>query len=476
MRRINNIGQAFKGERTMNKAQTARAMLPEDAAAKEEFAYALAIQAYLFAFPLTMLERERKRRVNVTAPVPDEPMAPANQLGHMRNLSTAKGNLPYSPNNDTAYTGILLELRDEPVVLHIPDMGDRFFIVTISDAYMENIPNVMGTRLSGGKGGNILFAGPHWNGTVPEGMILARLPTISGIGVVRTRVYGFDDVPEVNRLQDLMSMTSLSDWDNGKGMGKKAPSAPNMLPRPDYTGDFAYFRTVTDLLTENPPRPEHNDILKTFETIGIKLGQPYNPDLLDEPTRRGVLRAEKVGLDILKWKMKSRGTALPHNWGTLVQGSRYGQDCLCRAELAYSGLVMNDPEDAIYFLNYRDSNGNMMEGGKRYVVHFDKLPPVQSKGFWSLTMYAGEKFQFVDNPIDRYAVGSKTEGLRFNDDGSIDIYVQPTAPEGDNSSNWLPSPTEGQVRMNIRAYMPFPEFLDVETMGTYMPSITPLDD
>ncbi len=455
-----------------------RPISAQDAAAKEEYAYSVAVQAYVFTHPLTMLERERKLRLRLNASNPDEPLAPINQIGHLRRLANAKGRLPYSPNNDTAYSGILLELKDGPVVLHLPTVLDRFWVLTSSDSYTRNMPYVLGTRVSGGQGGEVLYAGPDWKGELPRGMKFIRLPSNTGIALIRTRVDDDADLPKVIEIQNQMSLTALADWDNGRGMGKKVAPIPKLMDRPSYKGDFAYFRTVADLLAENPPAPEHASALKMFELIGLQVGKPFNPEALDEPTRKGVLRAEKVGFDIVKWSTRVRGVQLASNWGTDLFGGQYGYDYLARAELAYSGLVTNDPEDAMYFLSYADGNGKLLEGGKRYRIHFAKgqLPPVNPRGFWSLTMYGGDTFQFVDNPINRFAVGSRTKGLKFNDDGSLDIHIQPESPGADKESNWLPSPKSGSVRLNIRAYYPAPEMLKVENMPKFLPPIQPVTD
>jgi hypothetical protein len=452
----------------------ARPLTESDAAAKEEYAYSVAVQAFLFTLPLRVLERERKIRMENTAPNPDEPVAPINQLAHMRKLASAKGRLAYSPNNDTAYSTALLELKDQPMVLHLPDIEDRFFVLTISDSYMENLPNLAGTRGTHGKGGDILFVGPNWNGIIPKGMKVSRMPSNSGVFIVRTRVDGNDDLAALAKIQDKMSLTALSDWDGGKGAGLKLAPAPKLMVRPNYTGDFAYFRTAADLMAENPPAPDQADTLAQFKEIGLEVGKPFDPTTLDEPTRRGVLRAEKVGMKILIWRTHARGIDLPNGWGTLLNGGHFGHDYLDRAELALSGGWINDKEDAIYFISYSDGTGKLLQGGKKYQVHFDKLPPFNKLGFWSLSLYQGEKYQFFDNPLNRYSLGSRTNGLKFNADGSLDIYIQPESPGPAKESNWLPSPQEGNIRMNLRAYYPQEQFLKVDNMSKYLPPIMPV--
>jgi hypothetical protein len=394
----------------------------------------------------------------------------------LRKLASAKGRLAYSPNNDTLYTAAMLELKDQPMVLRLPEIRDRFFVLTLSDAYMDNLPNVAGTRINGGKGGDILLAGPQWKGEVPKGMTLARYPNNSGVFIVRTRVGGTDDLATITAIQDKMALTALSDWDGGTGADKKAAPIPKMMERPNYTGDFAYYKTVADLMAESPPQAEHAATLKQFEQIGLEAGKPFDPSKLDEPTRRGVLRAEKQGMKILLAKTHARGIDLPNGWGTILNAGHFGFEYLDRAELALSGGWINDIEDAIYFLTYHDGTGKLLEGGKRYKIHFDRVPPSNKLGFWSLTIYAGERYQFVDNPIDRYSLGSRSTGLKYNADGSVDIYIQPESPGADKESNWLPSPKEGTVRLNIRNYYPTAEFLKLENMVKYLPPVQPVTD
>jgi hypothetical protein len=469
---------AVIGPPTWAQAPTSGALSAADAAAKEDYAHSVAVQAYVFTFPLTMIERERKLRLKERPANPFVPVAPINQLGHMRKVANAKSNLPYSPNFDTLYTGIVLELKDGPIVMQVPDSFDRYFSIEITDAYTSNLPYVLGTKVSGGKGGQILFAGPAWQGVVPPGMKLSRTPGNTAVIAVRIRINGEDDLPAVKALQDQYSLTALSDWDGGRGAGKKTAPIPQLMARPDYKGDFAYFRTVADLMSENPPGAEHAAALKMFESIGLRPGQPFNPDALDEPTRRGVLRAEKGGFDIIKWSTRERGYKLPSNWNTQLTGGTYGHDYLGRAEDSYSGLIQHDLDEAMYFISYADATGQPLVGGKRYRVHFDKgqLPATLPMGFWSMTLYEDATLRYFDNPQNRYSLGAQLQKLKFNADGSLDIYIQPESPGADKESNWLPAPKAGRLRLNIRCYLPTPEMMRVDEMSKRIPPIVAIAD
>ena len=456
----------------------AQQLSAEDQMAKENYAYSVAMQAYVFTFPLTIVERERKMRLVDKPRSPFAPVAAINQLGHMRKLATAKDPLPYSPNLDTIYTGVVLELGAGPIVMNVPDVFDRYISIEIADAYTNNLPYQLGTSISGGKGGNILFAGPDWKGVVPAGMKLSRAPSNTLLVAVRIRIDGVNDMPNVAAIQNKISLTALSDWDGGNGMGKKPVPVPPLMARPSYKGDFAYFRTVADLMAENPPAAEHAAALKNFEFLGLHLGKPFNPDSLDEPTRRGILRAEKDGPVVMKWSTHQRGYQLSTGWGTALTGGTYGFDYLARAEDALSGLIQNDLEEAMYFISYTDASGQPLVGGKKYKLHFDKghLPTVQPKGFWSFTLYDGDRFQYIDNPLNRYSLGARMNELKFNADGSLDLYVQPESPGSDKESNWLPSSKSGPLRMNIRVYLPTSDMLKVDMMEKRIPPIIRMDD
>lgn len=104
-----------------------------------------------------------------------------------------------------------------------------------------------------------------------------------------------------------------------------------------------------------------------------------------------------------------------------------------------------------------------LSGNNSYIIHFEpgQTPPVDA--FWSITMYDDEGL-LVDNPLNRYLIGTYTEGLRNNTDGSLDIYLQNASPGADKESNWLPAPP-GSFSLFLRMYLPQPQILN----GTWQP-------
>lgn len=471
------VGLVIKGPNLQKKNPDAGLTQAEirsrDDNAKENWAYSLGVQAYIYGLPLKVFERERslrlnERKLNFVMGREICPCAPINQFGHMKKLATSNDELPYTPNNDTIYSGILMELKNEPIVVSLPNVFDRYWSAQVADAYLENLPYI-GTRASGGKGGNYLFVGPDWQGDVPSDLILRRMPTNSGVIALR---YGVvkeipDDVNNVLAIQKKVSTTSLSNWGKPGGMGKVKPIE---MTRKIYEGELAFFEQMADLLTENPPRKATRDSVGMFQTIGIELGKPFHGERLDPAIKKGLVRALADVKDIMTWKVKFRGTAYETRWNNLHPG-QYGFHFINRAEGALEGLLVHDKQEGMYFSTYEDGNGNLLDGSQQYVLHFEKeeIPKLQNKGFWSLTMY-GTNFQLVNNEIDRYSIGDRTPGLKYNADGSLTIYIQNQAPQG-HESNWLPSPAEGLFRINYRIYMPDDDVQNPDTVIKFIPGI-----
>jgi hypothetical protein len=134
----------------------------------------------------------------------------------------------------------------------------------------------------------------------------------------------------------------------------------------------------------------------------------------------------------------------------------YKTDYNTRALVAYRGLGALPPEEAIYYSYYTDADGEPLNGANRYRIHFGKgqLPPAQS--FWSYTVY-GEDRYLVENPIRRYAIGDRN-ALKYNKDGSLDIYLSRESPGQEKENNWLPT-GDREFNLTLRIYTPAEDFL-----------------
>ena len=445
----------------------------QDDAAREEWAYSLGVQAYVFGLPLVVFDREYSLR---TRPAVIErikhkcPCDMVNAVGHKMTLATAADVMPYTPNNDTVYSGAVLDFSEEPMILSLPDISDRYWSVQVANPYTEN-KFYIGSRATGGKGGHHAFIAPGWQGELPAGVVPHRLDYPSAMIALRIGVTPGDeeDLKVLNGLQARAVITSLGNFSDPAKHGQATlPAAA--AARGKLEGEFAFFQTMANMMTRFVPAPQHEAVVRQLAYIGLVPGQSFDAAALDEPTRRGLLRALEQGPEIMKWKVKYRGTPYPTRWNNLHEGT-YGFDYFDRAAGALEGLFVHDREEAVYFSTYESGDAQFLDGSKQYRLHFDadELPPTLDNGFWSLTMY-GLDFQLVKNSIDRFSIGDRTPGLKYNDDGSLDVYIQSTPPEG-RESNWLPSPPDGIFRVNYRIYLPQEQTRSSDTLEKYIPGI-----
>ena len=205
-------------------------------------------------------------------------------MGHMCMLATAADIMPYTPNNDTVYSGAFLELADGPVILTAPDIADRYWSVEVADAYTNNLFYI-GTRATGGKGGNHAFVGPDWHGTLPKNVIEHRVPTNTAMFAIRIGVVPQDheDLLKVNALQEEFNLTSLR---NGAMRASSAMRRFLSLPNARIIGEIWLTFRQSPIYSPKvlkgrrgrcyPPRPWRNHI-----------GQPFEPPTLDEAAQRG---------------------------------------------------------------------------------------------------------------------------------------------------------------------------------------------
>lgn len=464
---------------------------------EQEYAYSAGIQLMTFGKPLLVFERERKVRL---APFFKgqkgiAPVARINDIGHMHTPATCDDILPYTPNNDTIYSGSIIELIDEPIVLTAPTILDRYWSVELADCYTENIAYI-GSRATNGEGGDFILVGPNYTGDLPEGENVTHIRLDYNscmfalrIGVTKgSKIREGIDLWHIHKLQEQFHLTSLTNWKNGH-LGK-ADVPKSVKDRPEYTGDLANFQTLADLFIENPPIAKHDAQIKPFEYIGLKVGEKFDVDALSEPTKIGLARAAEMAENIFSWKVKYRGIPFTTRWNMLQEG-RYEYKYLDRAAGSFEGLFVHDYVEAIYYSTYESCNldedgnpdgGEFFNSSNKYVMTIDKknIPKVNQaqNGFWSLTMY-GPDFQLVANEIRRFAVSDST--LVPDSDGNYTVYIQATNPDEDPTvndvnayANWLPCPPDGGqlFRVNYRQYLPLFQTRHPVPKNRFAPPIT----
>ncbi len=418
--------------------------------------------AYVYGIALMEFLRTARQQTSVT--VPDTKSdAPINQLGDARQLATPSNHVIVQPNNDTLYTMGHLDLADGPLVLHVPAItAHRYYSFEFMDPY-TNVFHYVGTRTTGEGPANYLIVGPGYHGRT-HGLRVIRSPYVLAWIVGRTLVNGPRDLGATHRVQNGYRLLPLDKFLRF-GIGWKRPE-PHHIVRTitkvsEPTG-LAFFDQLGLALAQNRPPKRDATILKELHTVGIGPGLQPSKESLSAAVAAGLQAAADEGPSYVKGlKTSVAASSVTHNNGWFVPPADtgdYGTDYTFRAVVAVNGLAANRPAEAMYIVGVTDSSFTFLNGADRYVIHFPagQLPP--ARYFWSLTMY-NQNFYLVSNPRKRYEIGNRTVGLKRGTDGSLDIYVQHTAPPG-HVSNWLPSPASGTFQMTLRLYGPLPTALN----------------
>lgn len=445
-----------------------------DEKAKEELGYSLGMQAYLYGLPSLRFEEFRyglNRMAKAYAQrglerfsASSEDGSQYNEIVHVRQLSTPDLKLGVTPNNDTMYSSAFYQLRDEPLVITVPDIQDRYYSIQIVDGYLSNVA-YLGTRATQAKAGKYVLVGPGWKGEIPEQMTAIHVPTNEGFFAIRILVEGPEDTKNVIALQDQFMTRPLS-----AELGKKVFIHNEDFPQPNTQGELQEFRRIVEFAQNNPPQtPEAKAIWHSFAHLGMRLDKAFDPNTIDPAIKRGMQRSIQAAKDVVAWKVKFRGHKSENMWNVDLVGGRYHQDYLARAEGSIQGLVVHSAAEGVYFHTYHDGDGESLNGDNQYTLHFsaDHLPPVNA--FWSLTGYTDD-YNLVENPMQRYSIGDRTPSLKYNKDGSLTLYIQ-SEPPAEGTDNWLPAPKGEMFRLNLRMYMPKVGVLNAESIERYVPPV-----
>jgi len=437
----------------------------------------IATLAYIWGYPLVTVAGSYV--YYTTKGVPNLGEGPVNTINFARSLSNTSWVQYVSPNVNVLYGNAWLNLAKGPLVLLIPPI-DRYYVMQFMDTFGQVFAYV-GARATGSTGGTFLIAGPTWNGIVPNGMHEIKTPT--NLVWISNRIFvnGTSDLPNVHAIQNQIKLVPLSiSQQQGNATSSVSPTlssiqavmkVSNKTPNPAMipAAGVKVYDALSQAMVGNPQTypPPDPLLLAKFASIGIGAGKTPSTAAATNSTLNAAFQAGITeGEKLINAKIANIGT--PVNGWLLQTGSgTYGNDYLLRAAIAKYGLGGNAAEEAFYPVGLTDSNGKNLTGGVNYTIHFkpSQIPPVNPKGFWSITMYNSTQ-RLVSNPINRYWIGADTPGIMYNKDGSLDVYIQPQSPGQAKQNNWLPSPTTNQpFDLILRLYWPQPQALN----GTWSP-------
>ncbi len=395
------------------------------------------------------------------------PVSPPGHVSMLTDYISEEQRFVACPNQDTVYGAGYQRLDSVPVIVQVPDFGERFWTYQVCDARTEAFCNL--GKQNGTKPGFYLIVGPHWQGEKPAGVTeVFRSPT--DLAVIFPRVFQSDAPEDKAAIQPLLSQIvvyPLKEFD-GRMKTKDWHKSP-VYPPPAGAGGGEtkwvvpekFFDQLPGIMKEIPPLPGEESMYATFQSVLDAAAK--DPTLKDALTETAIV-AEKQIISPL-FEFHNNGRPVGNGWNSPPNGAHWGVDYLSRAATAKSNMYDNAPETTRYIYRDFDSSNQRLNGRHRYTITFEsgQTPPVD--GFWSLTLYNTQHL-FSPNPLNRYSLGTKNnKTLKLGGDGSLTLYVQSDSPGLDKESNWLPAPKNADFSLYIRTYWPKQPILD----GTWTP-------
>ncbi|TNV11491.1 DUF1254 domain-containing protein [Buttiauxella sp. B2] len=444
------------------------ATTPIEVTMPEVYVKAIAQQAYIWGWP--MVNQFNRRETITKAPYPAlnggmVPVAPMGQLSMLTDYIKPQETFVTCPNQDVAYGLGFFELDKGPIVIQVPDFGKRFWVYAIYDARTNQIGNV--GKPYGTKPGFYLLVGPNWKGETPKGFNgVIRSSTEMANVIPRVQM---DDTPEDRAaiqapIKEVMTYP-LSEF-NGKMKSFEYSKLPSIGGEADASAGETkwvipkkFFDQFANVLEKVPPLPGEEAMYAQFHHL-VEAGKK-DPQIRQWMNESAENTEKAVIAEFFKWK--NNGVPAGNGWNRSKNNAQFGADYYNRTGTSKSNMFDNKPDETQYFYTDNDADGTQLSGDHAYTVTFPKgeIPPV--KGFWSLTLY-NSKHLFSPNELNRYSLGTKNKNLKYNDDGSLTLYVSKTNPGEDKMDNWLPAP-DGDFSLYIRAYWGEKAILD----GTWQP-------
>jgi len=361
-----------------------------------------------------------------------------------------------TPNSDTPYSLMEMDLRAEPAVISVPAVpSPRYYSVQLTDANTFNY-GYMGSRSTGTEAGDYMVVGPDWKGEKPAQIKqVFHSTTPFTVIIFRTQLFDASDMANVVAIQAGYKVQPLSAF-----LNQPAPPAPPAVPYMEANAEIAkkkFWQILDFALQYSPAGPEEVEIRARLASIGIGPGKKFDMKDLSLLHKAEMLLGMKAGSDKIDKYIESGGKVI-NGWNV---GSFFGDrayykgDWLKRAAAAKGGVFGNSAIEAMYPLTRVLPTGEKLDGSKhKYSLTFAKseLPPVNA--FWSVTMYDGKSQFLIKNPLNRYLINSPMlKDMKTNADGSLTLYVQKDSPGAETEANWLPAP-DGPIYLVMRLYWP----------------------
>src|SRR5271166_4682731 len=416
--------------------------------------------AYLWGWPLVYVYNQRTALTHVPEVgllAGAMPISPINQVGMLTSYIDPGETFIGDPNQDVVYGLGYLSLEKEPVVLQVPDFGDRFWTLPVYDARTDQISEL--GQQYGTKPGFYMVVGPDWKGDTPAG-IAGVVRSTTDYAVTMPRIFMNDTAEDRAAIQPALTQIQYyplsqfdgkmktKDWHKIPIIKREGKPAKYSNTQPPWVDPATFFDHLPIVMKQVPPMPGEEALYKWIGSVLDAAAK--DPEVMKTLQATALAADEELIAPMMRWRYN--GQPAGNGWTSPANNGAFGTDYIHRTGAVKADPYDNKRNETMYFYTDDDSKSHPLMGNASYTVTFAKgqLPPV--KGFWSLTLYDPEHY-FYQNKQNRYALGTKNKSLKYNPDGSLTIYLGNKSPGKDKESNWLPAPL-GNFSIWLRAYWP----------------------
>ncbi|GAA1958405.1 DUF1254 domain-containing protein [Nocardioides panacihumi] len=419
-----------------------------------------AVEAAIWGMPAVNYELMR------TAMSPDR----GNQFVYWSRLLDWR-NQTLTPNPDLIYYMAFMDTREGPIVVDIPaNDEDQALNGTLCSVFQMPLVDIGRLGYDKGRGGRFVILPPGYTDPVPEGFVPLPCDTYGSYTLIRSVLT--DSTQEaLDRglaICHRIRIYPLSQADDPPANQRRDLSDEIVDTLIPY--DIRFFETLDRIVQAEPWLERDRALSEILETVGIKRGRPFSPDEHDTKILESAIEETH---DLLRYSYENEVElwAEGSQWFFPVtrdfaeaQATGYGNDQVnpytnrgVIYHMAFIG-IKHVGTAQFYLVDLRDSDGNLFDSAKHYRLRLPAGVPVSQ--YWSVVVYDGHTHGLIRGN-DQYSVTPMTEGLRVNDDGSVDVHFAQRRVPG-FEANTIPTSGSSRFELMFRFYGVQPEVMSKE--------------